>query len=99
MAKMAIVQNMTIISATQAKNHFGELLEATQKAPVEISKKGRTVAVVLSVEAFEQMQAKAEGKSENPSIDGILKWIERHPAEGQPMDEKDYHEHLEEKFA
>lgn len=96
---MAIDCFMTVISAIKAKKHFGELLEATQKAPVEISKKGRTVAVVLSAEAFQQMQAKAEGVSERPSIDGILNWIDRHPTDGQPMDEKDYHEHLEEKFA
>ena len=96
---MAMRRIMTFISATKAKNHFGELLEATQKAPVEISKKGRTVAVMLSAEAFQQIQAKAEGKSACPSIDGILDWIERHPAEGQPMNEKDYHQHLEEKFA
>lgn len=89
---------MIVISATKAKNHFGELLEATQKEPVEISKKGRTVAVVLSAEAFQQLQAKAEGKSECPSIDGILSWIERHPAEGQPLDENDYHQQLDEKY-
>ena len=96
---MAILTAMTVITATNAKNNFGELLEATQKAPVEISKKGRTVAVVLSAEAFRQMQAKAEGISERPSIDGILGWIERHPAEVQALDETDYHQHLEEKFA
>ena len=35
---------MTTIPATEAKNRFGELLEAIQRAPVEIAKKGRAVA-------------------------------------------------------
>ena len=96
---MAILYLMTVISATKAKNHFGELLEATQKAPVEISKKGRTVAVVLSVEAFEQMQAKAKGKLESPPIEGIFSWLERYPADGHPMAEEDYYQNLKEKFA
>ncbi|NET62488.1 MAG: type II toxin-antitoxin system prevent-host-death family antitoxin [Symploca sp. SIO2E6] len=87
------------MSATNAKNHFGELLEATQKEPAEISEKGRTVAVMLSAEAFEQMHAKAEGKSESPDIDGILGWLERDPAEGPSKETGDYRKHLDEKFA
>lgn len=38
-------------------------------------------------------------ESECPSIDGILTWIERHPAKASPIDDEDYHQRLEEKFA
>ena len=61
-----------LIPATEAKSRFGELLESAPKEPVEISKKGRTVAVVLSVETFQGLKEKAEEKSEAPEIDGIL---------------------------
>lgn len=89
---------MTVISATQAKNNFGELLERTQREPVEISKKGRTVAVMLSADAFQQMQAQVEGVKERKSIDGILNWIEGHPAKQKPMDLEDYQQHLDGKY-
>jgi len=90
---------MTTIAATEAKNRFGELLESALKEPVEISKKGRTVAVVLSVETFQELKEKAEEKSKTPQIDGILNWIERHPSQNKPMDEQDYYDHLDEKYA
>ena len=90
---------MTTIAATEAKNRFGELLESALKEPVEISKKGRTVAVVLSVETFQELKQKAKEKSEAPQIDGILNWIERHPSQNKPMDEQDYYDHLDEKYA
>ena len=72
-----------LIPATEAKSRFGELLESAPKEPVEISKKGRTVAVVLSVETFQELKEKAEEKSEAPEIDGILNWIERPPLSEQ----------------
>ena len=60
-----------LIPATEAKSCFGELLESAPKDPVEISKKGRRVAVALSVEAFQELKEKAEEKSEAAKIDGI----------------------------
>ena len=68
-----------LIPATEAKSCFGELLESAPKDPVEISKKGRTVAVVLSVETFQELKEKAEEKSEAAKIDGILNGIKRPP--------------------
>ena len=48
---------MKTIPAAEAKNRFGELLDAAQKDPVMIEKHGRPVAVVISAEDFEQVQA------------------------------------------
>ena len=48
---------MSTISATDAKNRFGELLELSRKAPVHVQKNGRDVAVVISPEEFARLQA------------------------------------------
>lgn len=45
------------MSASEAKNNFGELLEFARKRPVKIERNGRPVAVVLSAEEFERMEA------------------------------------------
>ncbi len=44
------------IPAAQAKTNFGSLLEKAQRGPVAISKKGRPVAVLMSVDEFEDHQ-------------------------------------------
>jgi len=48
---------MKKISATEAKDNFGELIDTAQKEPVEIQKKGRAVAVVVSLEEFKRLEA------------------------------------------
>ncbi|WP_426575622.1 type II toxin-antitoxin system Phd/YefM family antitoxin (plasmid) [Xenorhabdus stockiae] len=45
---------MEIIPAQLAKNQFGDLLRKVQREPVEISKHGKRVAVVISSEEYEQ---------------------------------------------
>ncbi|CDL80577.1 type II toxin-antitoxin system Phd/YefM family antitoxin [Xenorhabdus szentirmaii] len=45
---------MKIIPAQLAKNQFGELLMKVQREPVEISKHGKCVAVVMSPEEYDQ---------------------------------------------
>ncbi|NTU77687.1 MAG: type II toxin-antitoxin system Phd/YefM family antitoxin [Alphaproteobacteria bacterium] len=44
---------MKVIDSTEAKTNFGALLDAAQRGPVEIKKKGRPVAVMVSCEDFE----------------------------------------------
>lgn len=53
----------TTFNATDAKNRFGEMLDAAQTAPVMIRKNGREVAVVLSPEAFRALADRASGPS------------------------------------
>ena len=48
---------MTALAATEAKNHFGRLLDSAQRAPVTIEKQGRPVAVMLSKHEYDQIQA------------------------------------------
>jgi prevent-host-death family protein len=43
------------ISATEAKNRFGQVLEKAQAGPVFIEKAGRRHSVVLSNERYEEL--------------------------------------------
>ncbi|EEJ1463354.1 type II toxin-antitoxin system Phd/YefM family antitoxin [Salmonella enterica subsp. enterica] len=45
---------MEVIPAQVAKNQFGDLLMKVQREPVEISKHGKRVAVVISPEEYDQ---------------------------------------------
>ncbi len=47
---------MKAVSAKDAKNRFGELMDTVQREPVSIEKHGRPVAVVLSEVAYEKMK-------------------------------------------
>jgi prevent-host-death family protein len=48
---------MRKFSAKEAKDHFGELLDTAQKEPVEIQKKGRSVAVVVSLSEYQRLES------------------------------------------
>ncbi len=47
---------MRTISSGDAKNRFGELLDTARREPVTIEKHGRPVAVMVSVEDYEQIE-------------------------------------------
>lgn len=49
---------MKTMSAKEAKNGFGLLLDTALAEPVTIKKHGRSVAVVLSIEAYERLVAR-----------------------------------------
>ena len=44
------------IPAAEARTNFGALLDKVQREPLTISKKGRPVAVLMSMEEFEAHQ-------------------------------------------
>jgi len=48
---------MDALSANEAKTHFGDLLIKAQRAPIQINKNGKPVAVVISAEDYESMEA------------------------------------------
>ena len=48
---------MKDMSSTEAKTHFGALLDLAQREPVTIHKKGRAVAVMMSMQDFEAHEA------------------------------------------
>ncbi|MDA0261192.1 MAG: type II toxin-antitoxin system Phd/YefM family antitoxin [Proteobacteria bacterium] len=50
---------MKTIPAIDAKNRFGQLLDAAQREPVTVTKKGRPAAVVLSIADYERIRGAA----------------------------------------
>ncbi len=50
---------MHVTTVREAKKRFGQLLDAAQRRPVAISKKGRAVTVMLSVEQYERLRGAA----------------------------------------
>jgi prevent-host-death family protein len=48
---------MQHISARDAKNNFGRLIDDARAAPVAVDKHGRAVVVVLAVEEYERLVA------------------------------------------
>ena len=47
---------MREIAARDAKNRFGNLLDAAQSAPVRVTRKGRAVGVMMSVQHYERLR-------------------------------------------
>ena len=47
---------MKSITASEAKTHFGALLDSAQREPVTVSKQGRPVAVLMSIQDYEEMK-------------------------------------------
>jgi len=48
---------MTVFAAKDAKNRFGEMIDTARRAPVDIEKNGRRVAVVMSAEEYDRLTA------------------------------------------
>ena len=47
---------MQVLTANQAKTHFGEFIDKAQKEPVKVTRRGRTVGIMVSEEEYEAMQ-------------------------------------------
>lgn len=48
---------MKVFKATQAKDHFGEMLDSSRTEPVRIEKNNKGVAVVISLEEYNRLIA------------------------------------------
>ncbi len=48
---------MHTLSSTDAQQRFGQMLDLVQREPVSIHKRGRRVAVVVSSERYEELEA------------------------------------------
>ncbi|MEX6634034.1 type II toxin-antitoxin system Phd/YefM family antitoxin [Hyphococcus lacteus] len=53
---------MKTMSAREAKNSFGLLLDSARAGPVIVEKHGRPVVVVLAIETYEALMRAAGGK-------------------------------------
>jgi prevent-host-death family protein len=59
---------MAEMTATDAKNKFGEVLEMARTEPVAIQKNGRIAAYVISPEQFQRLVADSNAPRVNPLI-------------------------------
>jgi len=47
---------MQVFTANEAKTHFGEFIDKAQKEPVKVTRRGRTVGIMVSEEDYEAMR-------------------------------------------
>lgn len=50
---------MQKVSAREARSRFGQLLDAAQGRPVCVTRRGRAVAVMMSMEQYQRLQGDA----------------------------------------
>lgn len=63
---------MAAITATDAKNKFGQVLEMAQAEPVRIQKNGRDVAVVLSPEQYAALVDQSSAPKVRPLVETLM---------------------------
>lgn len=59
---------MAKMTATDAKNKFGQLLDMAQAEPVAIEKNGREVAYVISAEQYASLMRDGNAPRVNPLV-------------------------------
>ena len=72
---------METLTANKAKTHFGEMLMKVQREPINVTKNGKPVAIVIATEEYQHLKLQAlrsaliEGEEsediKNFSIDAI----------------------------
>ncbi len=63
---------MAEITATDAKNRFGQVLEMAQAEPVRIQKNGRDVAIMLSADEYNRLLAQAGAVKVRPIVERLM---------------------------
>lgn len=53
------ISDMKTITAIEAKNRFGQLIDAAQRQPVTVTKQGRPSIIVMSVEDYQRRKNRA----------------------------------------
>jgi antitoxin Phd len=48
---------MVTVTSAEAQNRFGELIDRAQREPVEVTRRGRTVAYVLSAADMQELMS------------------------------------------
>lgn len=62
---------METLSASDARREFGEVLLKAQKGPVGINRNGKPVAVMVSAETFDELQAVRHAALQQAIDDGM----------------------------
>ena len=56
LANLAIMDDMKTITATEAKNRLGAVIDDAQREPIVIQRQDRDVAVVISMQEYERIR-------------------------------------------
>ena len=59
---------MRTFSSADAKNHFGELVDAARLAPVAVTKYDKLFVVVMSAEEYERLKSQGEAVDKRATI-------------------------------
>ena len=59
---------MRTFSSADAKNHFGELVDAARLAPVAVTKYDKLCVVVMSAEEYERLKSRGEAVDKRATI-------------------------------
>ena len=90
---------MKTIPATEAKNRFGEVLDQALQEPVEISKQGRPVAVMLSSKTYAQITKTTQKCQKKEERKKLIEFVENLPTNGKASSLEDYYKALDEKYS
>ena len=60
---------MKTMSAREAKNAFGLMIDTARAEPVRIEKHGRGVVMVISVEEYDRLHARHDDTAPPPDVD------------------------------
>lgn len=63
---------MSTITAIDAKNKFGQVLDQAQREPVHVQKNGRDIAVVVSAAEYQRLTAADTGSKVSPRVQQLL---------------------------
>ncbi len=66
------------VTATEAKNRLGQMLEHCQREPVVIEKSGRRHSVLLSAAHYDALVAASAGLTESPPPRTAAEFTERY---------------------
>ncbi len=69
---------MRQVNSTDFKNHFGEFLDLAKTEPITIGKSGKPIAVVMSVEEYEELQGLVDAywRARAEAAEAAGKWVE-----------------------
>lgn len=65
---------MLTLTSVEAQNRFGQLIDAAQREPITVTRRGRPVLMLLAVQDYEALQNKQA--SDNGQIAASLRAIE-----------------------
>jgi prevent-host-death family protein len=68
---------MKTMSAREAKNAFGLMIDTARAEPVRIEKHGRGVVMVISVEEYERLHGRANGTAARPDPAAAPRGVKR----------------------